>query len=279
MATGCGAYAASTGCPRNNSPTGPGSAPPPWPGWNTSSPPPAAPAPSAASPPRWVKTPTSTAPGCPEPRAGCRAQSAVTSLSRIPSTRPSGQASHTGRTGERGGPVMHQAIAPATAAALLPRRSVAGTVRVSGRDIDGLILCGEMYGAPYDLLAECLNVQPDRLRGIVARWRAAGYAETGRLGPGPAWCWLTRPGLAALGLRFPAGRPSLGRLAHLRAVLAARLGLESSPAGQMGQPWWRSERRIRAAIGGRAAGHIPDGEVSWPETPASPYPGERWAIE
>ena len=25
--------------------------------------------------------------------------------------------------------------------------------------------------------------------------------------------------------------------------------------------------------------HIPDAEVSWPETPASPYPGERWAIE
>ena len=142
---------------------------------------------------------------------------------------------------------MHQAITPATAPAPLPRRSDAGTVRVSGRDIDGLMLCGEMYGAPYDLLAACLNVQPDRLRGIAARWRAAGYAETGRLGPGPAWCWLTRPGLAATGLRFAAGRPSLGRLAHLRAVLAARLALESSPAGQAGQPWWRSERRIRAA--------------------------------
>ena len=121
---------------------------------------------------------------------------------------------------------------------------------------------------------------PDRLRGIVARWRAAGYAETGRLGPGPAWCWLTRAGLAALGLRFAAGRPSLGRLAHLRAVLAARLALESSPAGQAGQPWWRSERRIRAAIGGRVGGgHVPDAEACWAEIPGSPYPGERWAIE
>ena len=79
---------------------------------------------------------------------------------------------------------MHQATTPATAAAPLPRRSDAGTVRVSGRDIAGLMLCGEMYGAPYDLLAGYLNVQPDRLRGIAARWRAAGYAETGRLGPG-----------------------------------------------------------------------------------------------
>ena len=47
------------------------------------------------------------------------------------------------------------------------------------------MLCGEMYGAPYDLLAAYLGVRPDRLRGIVARWRAAGYVETGRLGAGP----------------------------------------------------------------------------------------------
>ena len=79
---------------------------------------------------------------------------------------------------------MHQATTQATAPAPLPRRSDAGTVRVSGRDIAGLMLCGEMYGAPYDLLAAYLNVQPDRLRGIAARWRAAGYAETGPLGPG-----------------------------------------------------------------------------------------------
>ena len=174
---------------------------------------------------------------------------------------------------------MHQAITLTTAAEPLPRRSDAGTVRVCGRDIDGLILCGEMYGAPYDLLAAGLNVQSDRLRGIVARWRAAGYAGTGQLGPGPAWCWLTRRGLAALGLEFAAGRPSPGRLAHLRAVLAARLALESSPAGQAGQPWWRSERRIRATAGGRGGGHIPDAEACWAEIAGSRYPGERWAIE
>ena len=169
---------------------------------------------------------------------------------------------------------MHQAITPVTAAAPLPRRSGAGTVRVSGRDISGLMLCGEMYGAPCDLLAAGLNVQPDRLRGIVARWRAAGYAETGQLGPGPAWCWLTRPGLAALGLQFAAGRPSPGQLAHLRAVLAARLALESSPAGLAGQPWWRSERCIRAAAGGRpAAATSPTPKPAGPRFPAAPIRG------
>jgi len=136
-----------------------------------------------------------------------------------------------------------------------------------------------MYGAPYDLLAAALDVRPDRLRGIVARWRHAGYCTTGRLGPGPAWCWLTRAGLTVTGLGFTPSRPTLGRLAHIRAVLAVRLSLQASDAYQDGQAWWRSERRIRAAIGGRAVGHVPDAEVSWPDLPGSPYAGECWALE
>jgi hypothetical protein len=47
------------------------------------------------------------------------------------------------------------------------------------RDIDGLVLCAEHFGAPYDLLAAALMVRPARLRGIVARWRRAGFAATG----------------------------------------------------------------------------------------------------
>ena len=101
---------------------------------------------------------------------------------------------------------MRQASTDHLAPASPARRSDAGTVRLSGRDIAGLMLCGEMYGAPYDLLAAFLGVRPDRLRGIAARWRAATYAETGRLGPGPAWCWLTRTGLEATGLGFAASR-------------------------------------------------------------------------
>jgi len=67
------------------------------------------------------------------------------------------------------------------------RRADAGAVRLSRRDIDGLLLCGEHYGAPYDLAAAALRVQPERLPAIVARWRRAGYAEgsgRGRAGAG-----------------------------------------------------------------------------------------------
>jgi hypothetical protein len=160
------------------------------------------------------------------------------------------------------------------------RRADAGTIRLSQRDIDGLLLCGEHYGAPYDLLAAALRVQPERLPAVVARWRRGGYAATGRLGPGPAWCWLTRDGITATGLRFPATRPALGRLAHIRAVLAARLWLARGQGWQDAQAWWHSERRLRAAqpAAGRS-GHVPDAEIHWPSLQASPHAGQVWAVE
>ena len=114
----------------------------------------------------------------------------------------------------------------------------------------------------------------------MARWRKAGYAQTGTLATGPAWCWLTSAGMKATGLGYPATRPSLGRLAHIRAVLAVRLWLETGYAYQAGQAWWRSERRIRAATGGPASGvHLPDAEIHWPSLDGSPYAGQIWAIE
>jgi hypothetical protein len=151
-------------------------------------------------------------------------------------------------------------------------------VRLGRRDIDGLILCAEHYAAPYDLLAAALGAQPARLRAVTARWRRAGFAATGRLGPGPAWCWLTPAGMSAAGFGYPASRPSLARLAHIRAVLAVRLapgepGLGAGPAPG-GTPSGAS-----APPGRPAAGHVPDAEIHWPSTDASPYAGQVWAVE
>jgi hypothetical protein len=166
------------------------------------------------------------------------------------------------------------------APAAAPHRSDAGVVRFGQRDIHGLALCAEHYGAPYDLLAAALGAQPARLRAITGRWRRAGYAATGRLGPGPGWCWLTPAGMGAAGFAYRAGQPSLTRLAHIRAVLAARLWLSASPAWAQGRPWWESERRIRAAQpSALAAGHLPDAEIHWPSTQTCPYPGQIWAVE
>jgi hypothetical protein len=155
-----------------------------------------------------------------------------------------------------------------------------GTLRLSQRDIDALLLCGEHYGAPYDLLAGTLRISHGAVTQLVARWRGAGYVANARLGPGPAWCWLTRDGMTATGLGFPAARPALSRLAHIRAVLAARLWLEASPAWPLWQAWWHSERRLRAGhptVGRKE--HVPDAEIHWPSIEGSPYAGQVWAVE
>ena len=170
----------------------------------------------------------------------------------------------------------HDTTAPAARPA---RWADAGTIRLAQRDIDGLLLVREHTGAP--MTCSRRRSGPGRLPALTARWRRAGYAATGRLGPGPGWCWLTRDGMAATGLGFPATRPALGRLAHLRAILAARLWMAANPAWQQGQAWWHSERRLRAEqpAAGRK-GHIPDAEVHWPSLAGSRTPGRcgrsRW---
>src|SRR6516225_6463246 len=108
-----------------------------------------------------------------------------------------------------------------------PARRTGGTARkadqyiggiwLTQRDIDGLILCGEHYAAPYDLLAEALRIgSQTNMYRLITRWRDTGYVATGQLGRGPSWCWLTSRGMAATGLGFPATRPALTRLAHIR---------------------------------------------------------------
>jgi hypothetical protein len=74
-------------------------------------------------------------------------------------------------------------------------------------------------------------------------------------------------------------RPALGRLAHIRAVLAARLWLETSPGWASGHAWWHSERRLRAGQPTGRGGHVADAEIHWPSIPGSRYGGQVWAVE
>src|SRR5712691_1179076 len=124
-----------------------------------------------------------------------------------------------------------------------------------------------MYGVQLDQLAAVLDVSEPRARAIAGRWRSRGHAESARLGPGPPWVWLTRAGLASCGLPYGPAPPALSRLAHIRAVVAVRLALESAPGYRAAGAHWRSERRLRARQGGRVGlrQHLPDGEVHWPD--------------
>jgi hypothetical protein len=163
---------------------------------------------------------------------------------------------------------------PAATAARPARRADAGLVRLSQRDIDGLLLCEEHYGAPSDLLAAALRVALDRLPAITARWRRAGYAATGPAGPGPGVVLADpgrddrdrarvpgHPALAGPARPYPGdpGRPATGKhqlkLGRPRALAPVcehpRRGI--SPGTKTSSP--SSTRPY--ATGSSAAGHPP----------------------
>jgi len=146
------------------------------------------------------------------------------------------------------------------------------------RDADALLFAADMYGVQLDQLA-VLTGGDRSARAAAARWRALGYAETARLSAGEPWLWVTRTGLAACGLRYSPARPALGRLAHIRAVAAARIALEATDAYRQAGAFWRCERRIRARHGVGIRQHLPDAEVHWPDGTPVAWAGECWAVE
>src|SRR5579863_4493181 len=161
------------------------------------------------------------------------------------------------------------------------------------RDADALIFAADMYGVQLDQLAAVCGGER-AARAAAGRWRSLGYAETARLGPGPAWLWVTKAGLAACGLSYAPSRPALSRLAHIRAVAAARIALEGTGGYRRGAGYWRCERRIRSRHGVGVRQHLPDAEVHWPDIVAGgpvaggpvaaggtavAWAGECWAVE
>ena len=146
------------------------------------------------------------------------------------------------------------------------------------RNADALVFAADMYGIQFDQLATLTGGERSA-RAAVARWRSLGYAETARLSPGPPWLWVTRAGLAACGLTYPPAQPALSRLAHIRAVAAARMALEATAAYRQAGPFWRCERRLRSRHGPGLRQHLPDAEVHWPDEAPVAWAGECWAVE
>ncbi len=146
------------------------------------------------------------------------------------------------------------------------------------RNPDALIFTADMYAVQLDQLAALLGGERSA-RAAVARWRSLGYAETARLTTGAPWVWVTKAGLAACGRAYTGTRPGLSRLAHIRAVVAARITLEATDAYRRGSAFWRCERRIRARHGVGSRQHLPDGEVHWPDETPVAWAGECWAVE
>jgi hypothetical protein len=152
---------------------------------------------------------------------------------------------------------------------------------LTDRDAAGLVFVAEMYGLQLDQLRVLVDLTARQTRALTARWTDRGLAESAILGPGPRWVWLTRAGLRSCGLPYSASPPALSRLAHMRAVTAARLAFEAAPGYRAARTHWRSERRLRHRLGGRLGvrDHLPDAEVYWPDSADVPWAGECWAVE
>ena len=85
--------------------------------------------------------------------------------------------------------------------------------------------------------------------------------------------------MGAAGLGYPARRPALPQLAHIRAVLAARLWLQASPAWTRATPGGTPGGASAPSARRASARHLPAAEIHWPSLPASPYAGQVWAVE
>jgi hypothetical protein len=167
----------------------------------------------------------------------------------------------------------------------LARYRLSQRAELASRHATELLFTAEMYGLQLDQLAELLGGTMQQARALAGRWSSSGLADSAVLSQGPPWVWLTRGGLQACGLKYSQGPPALARLEHTRAVIAARLALQSVPAYLDGGAHWRSERHLRARLGSHRGvrDHLPDAEVHWPDAPAAGTPpawaGECWAIE
>jgi hypothetical protein len=146
------------------------------------------------------------------------------------------------------------------------RRSDAGIVRPTERDVRVLRWLGEMYGAPLSIVGELYGVGERDTRRHVCRLVRAGFASrqlapsrrdpTGRGYLPESWLVPTRRGLRYVGLDYEGWSLVGWKAVHVAAVARLRLQLQAEYPGA----GWESERACRARWHGTGARvRIPDG--------------------
>src|SRR5947209_2294347 len=108
------------------------------------------------------------------------------------------------------------------------RRSDAGLVRCSPRDLDLLRIVGEQYAVTLPQLARLMECSPHAARWLRSRWERAGWARGRALLVGePVFVWLTRRGHGIADVDYALWRPNPGMLAHIAAVTDVRLDVRA----------------------------------------------------
>jgi hypothetical protein len=139
------------------------------------------------------------------------------------------------------------------------RRSDAGSIRASARDLELLRFTGEQFALTLPQLARLMGRSEHAARWLRSRWHRAGWAQGRALLVGePVFVWLTRHGLSAAGRDYSVWKPNPGALAHIAAVTEGRLCLRK----RRPEALWVCERELardsRRELGGFGA-HRPDG--------------------
>jgi hypothetical protein len=141
------------------------------------------------------------------------------------------------------------------------RRSDAGSVRASARDLELLRLVGEQYAVSLPQLARLMGRSGHAARWLRSRWQRAGWARGAAMLVGePVFVWLTSRGLRAAGLEFKPWRPNPGALAHIAAVNEVRLYVAERHPDAVWVCERELARELRHEPGGFGA-HRPDAVV------------------
>ena len=145
-------------------------------------------------------------------------------------------------------------VRPARADRARRRRSDAGAIRATARDLALLRFTGEQFAVTLPQLARLMGRSEHAARWLRSRWERAGWARGRALLVGePVFVWLTRPGLRVAGLPFREWRPNPGALAHIAAVNEVRLTCGTGvprPHGYASASWRGTpapSRRLRRA--------------------------------
>jgi hypothetical protein len=152
-------------------------------------------------------------------------------------------------------------FAPGKAAApARRRRSDAGDLRCSARDLELLSIIGQQYTLSLPQLARLMGRSLHAARWLRSRWERAGWAKGRAVLVGqPVFVWLTRRGQRVAGSEYSLWRPNPGALAHIAAVTDVRLWV----ADRHPQAEWVCERELarEARLTGTGGRHRPDGLV------------------
>lgn len=137
------------------------------------------------------------------------------------------------------------------------RRSDFGSVRLSGRDAQLLLLVGEQYAVTVEQLASLIGRTHRTARWLRDRWRKAGWVSSRQLeAGGPSYIWLTRQGTRVAQSPYRTWEPNPALASHIEAVTVTRLLLER----QLRLGEWQSERTLAKTYGPRSQTrlHLPD---------------------